>query len=42
MYPGTFATTTPEKQGVLMADTGEALTYAELRKKYLDALKVSS
>ena len=30
MYPGTFAETTPDKPAVIMAGTGEAVTYAEL------------
>ncbi|MEM8923207.1 MAG: AMP-binding protein [Actinomycetota bacterium] len=30
MYPGTHATTTPDKPAVIMAASGETLTYAEL------------
>jgi long-chain acyl-CoA synthetase len=30
VYPGTFARTTPEKPAVVMADTGQVLTYREL------------
>jgi long-chain acyl-CoA synthetase len=30
VYPGTFARTSPDKPAVVMADTGETLTYAEL------------
>ena len=33
MYPGTFAQKTPDKQAVVMADTGESLTYAELEER---------
>ncbi|MFV0259027.1 MAG: AMP-binding protein [Acidimicrobiales bacterium] len=33
MYPGTFAETTPEKPAVIMADTGEQLTYRELNDR---------
>ncbi|MGZ4718077.1 MAG: AMP-binding protein, partial [Acidimicrobiales bacterium] len=30
MYPGTFASTTPDKAAVIMGATGEVITYAEL------------
>jgi acyl-CoA synthetase (AMP-forming)/AMP-acid ligase II len=30
MYPGSFAATTPDKPAVIMAATGEVVTYAEL------------
>ncbi|HEU0102496.1 MAG TPA: acyl-CoA synthetase [Mycobacteriales bacterium] len=30
MYPGAFVTTTPDRAAVVMADSGEQLTYAEL------------
>jgi acyl-CoA synthetase (AMP-forming)/AMP-acid ligase II len=30
MFPGTFAATTPDKPAVIMAGTGEVLTYAQL------------
>ncbi|KQY57245.1 MULTISPECIES: acyl-CoA synthetase [unclassified Nocardioides] len=30
MYPGTFATSTPDKTAIVVADTGASLTYAEL------------
>jgi long-chain acyl-CoA synthetase len=30
MYPGTFASTAPDKAAVIMATTGQVLTYAEL------------
>ena len=30
MYPGTHADRTPDKAAVVLADTGETLTYAEL------------
>ena len=30
MYPGTFAATTPDKAAVIMASTGQVITYAEL------------
>ena len=30
MYPGTFAETTPDKPAIIMAGSGEQLTYAEL------------
>lgn len=30
MFPGTHAATTPDKPAVVMAGTGETLTYAEL------------
>jgi acyl-CoA synthetase (AMP-forming)/AMP-acid ligase II len=30
MYPGTFASTTPDKAAVIMGGTGEVITYAEL------------
>ncbi|MFV0524479.1 MAG: AMP-binding protein [Acidimicrobiales bacterium] len=33
MYPGTFAETTPDKPAVIMADTGEQLTYRELNDR---------
>ena len=33
MYPGTFAATTPDKAALIMADTGETLTYAELEDR---------
>ncbi len=33
MYPGTFAESTPDKPAVIMADTGEALTYAQLDER---------
>jgi long-chain acyl-CoA synthetase len=30
MYPGTFAATSPDRKAVIMAETGEGLTYREL------------
>jgi long-chain acyl-CoA synthetase len=33
VYPGTYARTTPDKAAVVMADTGESLTYAELEDR---------
>jgi long-chain acyl-CoA synthetase len=33
MYPGTFAACTPDKPAVVMADTGETLTYATLEER---------
>ena len=33
MYPGTFASTTPDKPAVIMAGSGEQLTYAELEAR---------
>ena len=30
MFPGTHAATTPDKAAVIMAETGQQLTYAEL------------
>jgi long-chain acyl-CoA synthetase len=33
MYPGTFAARHPDKPAVVMADTGEVLTYAELEER---------
>ncbi len=33
MYPGNFARRTPDKPAVVMADTGESLTYAELEER---------
>ncbi|GAA4391914.1 acyl-CoA synthetase [Brevibacterium pityocampae] len=35
MYPGKWAATTPDKPAVIMADTGETLTYAELEDRSL-------
>ena len=32
MYPGAFATTTPDKAAALLAETGETLTYRELEE----------
>ncbi|KRC54162.1 MULTISPECIES: acyl-CoA synthetase [unclassified Nocardioides] len=32
MYPGAFAQTTPDKPAILMADTGEVRTYAQLEE----------
>ncbi len=33
MYPGAFAATHPDKPAIIMADTGETLTYAELEDR---------
>ena len=33
MYPGTHAATTPDKPALIMADTGETLTYRELEDR---------
>ena len=33
MYPGTHAATTPDKPALVMADTGETVTYAELEER---------
>lgn len=33
MYPGTFAQKTPDKQAIVMADTGDSLTYGELEER---------
>ncbi|MGV0834501.1 acyl-CoA synthetase [Mycolicibacterium thermoresistibile] len=30
MYPGTYALTTPDKPAIILADTGETVTYAQL------------
>lgn len=30
MYPGTWARTTPDKPALVIAETGQATTYAEL------------
>lgn len=35
MYPGTYARTTPDKPAVIVADTGETLTYRELDTRSL-------
>lgn len=35
MYPGTWARSTPDKPALVMADTGERLTYAELDERSL-------
>ena len=33
MYPGTWATTTPAKPAVVMAESGRTLTYGDLRER---------
>ncbi len=33
MYPGTFAATTPDKPAIVMADTGETVSYAQLEDR---------
>ena len=33
LYPGTHAATTPDKAALIMADTGETVTYAELEER---------
>jgi long-chain acyl-CoA synthetase len=33
LYPGTHAATTPDKAALVMADTGETVTYAELEER---------
>ncbi|MEE8601407.1 acyl-CoA synthetase [Euzebya tangerina] len=33
MYPGTFATTTPDRPAVIMTDTGRTVTYGELEER---------
>lgn len=35
MYPGTHATTTPQKPAIIMAATGQTVTYAELEERSL-------
>lgn len=35
MYPGTFAAQFPDKPAVVVADTGETLTYGELDERSL-------
>src|ERR1700724_3199201 len=33
MYPGTFARTSPERPAVIMGDSGQVVTYAELDER---------
>lgn len=33
MYPGTYAAVTPDKPALIMADTGETITYSELEQR---------
>ena len=33
MYPGTFAAQHPDKAAIVMADTGETVTYGELEER---------
>jgi long-chain acyl-CoA synthetase len=40
VYPGTFAALTPDKPAVVMADTGEALSYAELEERSIRLSRV--
>jgi fatty-acyl-CoA synthase len=40
MYPGTFAATTPDKPALIMAETGETLTYAQLDERSLRLARV--
>jgi long-chain acyl-CoA synthetase len=40
MYPGTFAARTPDKSAIVMADTGEHLTYAELEERSIRLARV--
>lgn len=40
MYPGTHAQKTPDKLAVVMADTGETITYAELEERSVRLARV--